>query len=183
MGGIRLRSALTASLLCLAATPIACGDGASGEKAAASTNLSQTRKFDRFPLYWVGASYGHLPLRGGTEDEVKRHAASISFLYGDCEAKGDTGCALPIEVQNSRRCSRRPRVVGGAGATKPRRLEIRGRPAAAFHDDDGFDRIEVFFPHTTVVVYTEPRDERLAERIARALKRVNPGAGPGTACQ
>jgi hypothetical protein len=173
-----LGGALPASVLCLAAsTVIACDDGASG------TQLSQTRKFDRFPLYWVGASYGHLPLRAGTDDEVKRRAESVSFLYGDCKAEGDAGCALPIEVQNSRRCRRTPRLVGGAGAKKPRRLEIQGRPAAAFYDEDRFDRIEVFFPRTTVVVYTEPPDERLAKRIARALKRINQGTGSGTACQ
>ena len=48
------------------------------------------------PYYWLGKSFRGLPLTHA-EPYVGGRA---SFIYGDCEAKSDMGCAPPLEIQN-----------------------------------------------------------------------------------
>jgi hypothetical protein len=68
-----------------------------GVPPRSSFSLGEARAFDEFPLYSAGADVDGLPLtavlrRDGT-------ASFVSFVYGDCVASGDSGCAPPAEVQ------------------------------------------------------------------------------------
>jgi len=55
-------------------------------------------KSDPRPYFWLGKSFEGLPLTH-SEHYVRGRA---SFIYGDCEATSDMGCAPPLEVQNVR---------------------------------------------------------------------------------
>jgi hypothetical protein len=60
-------------------------------------DLDQLRNDSR-PYYWLGKAFHGLPLTHA-EPYITGRA---SFIYGDCEAKSDMGCAPPLEVQNVR---------------------------------------------------------------------------------
>jgi hypothetical protein len=54
--------------------------------------------------YWVGPSYASMQLAGESEG-----AWDKSFFYGDCDPpKGEGGCPLPLQIQNTTSCARNP---------------------------------------------------------------------------
>jgi hypothetical protein len=94
---MRRRAISLAVVATVGALAVGCGGTASLDEMSA----------DSKPYYWLGKSFQGLPLTHA-EPYVGGRA---SFVYGDCEAKSDMGCAPPLEVQN---------VVcesGGAGVT------------------------------------------------------------------
>ena len=115
-------------------------------------------------LYNAGEAVDGLPLTAVLErDDTARY---VSFVYGDCEASGDTGCAPPAEVQVWPACRRSLALYGasvpGGPAVEP--ATVRGVPAA-FVDDD---RLELQTGRVTIVIFAGSRARLL--RIARALR-------------
>ena len=123
--------------------------------------------FDEFPLYDAGGRVDGLPLVA-----VRRRddtADFVSFVYGDCSAGDDMGCAPPAEIQVWPACRRNLGLYDSslAGALEPEMVVVRGATAAFF--DDG-TRLELQTGTSTVVVFAGSRERVL--RIAAALQPV-----------
>ena len=127
-----------------------------------------------FPLYWAGERIDDLPLTAVLRrDDTARY---VSFVYGDCEASSDGGCAPPAEVQVWPSCLRSLALyhdpwarVGLLEATT-----VRGVPAALF--DDG-TRLELETDRVTVVVFAPTRMSAL--RLAGALRSLDGAVASG----
>ena len=145
-----------------------CGGGASRELAApprGDLTLAEARAFDEYPLVYAGERVVELPLVAVVRrDDTARY---VSFVYGDCRASAEAGCAPPAEIQVWPAESRHAAVYDSAapGTPIPERTTIRGSPAAFF--DDG-TRLEIYLERVTVVVFSDSRARVL--EIARALR-------------
>lgn len=141
------------------------GNGSAGGAGSSSGAL---------PLYWAGERIDDVPLTAVLRREDR--ARYVSFVYGNCEASSDGGCAPPAEVQVWPSCLRSlalyddPRA--GVGSREP--TTVRGVPAALF--DDG-TRLELETDRVTVVVFAHTRTSAL--RIAAALRSLDGSVAPG----
>lgn len=124
----------------------ACGDSDDG---AAGIGLpDEVRSFADYRLFYLGESYGDLPLssagRGPGHGEGVRR--SWAFGYGECEPpEGEGGCPLPLEVQNWSICTRFPALYPGP---TPRTDPLHG--AQTLPAGGGLD---VYTGRTTVVIF------------------------------
>jgi hypothetical protein len=129
---------------------------------------------ETFPLYWAGERIDDLPLTAVLRREDT--ARYVSFVYGDCEASSDGGCAPPAEVQVWPSCLRNLALYedprSRVGSLEP--TTLRGVPAALF--DDG-TRLELASDRVTVVVFAHTRTSAL--RIAAALRSLDGSVAPG----
>ncbi len=128
-----------------------------------------------FPLYDAGERVDGLPLVA----VLRREGAAdfVSFVYGDCVAGDDTGCAPPAEIQIWPACRRSLGLYDGARAADASAAEqttVRGVPALLF--DDG-TRLELETGRATAVVFAGTRARVL--RIAAALRAVDGTVLPG----
>lgn len=125
------------------------------------------RGFEEYPLYDAGARVDGLPLVA----VLRRHdtADFVSFVYGDCAAADDAGCAPPAEVQVWPACRRNLALYESSGSDVVlRRAVVRGVTAGLF--DDG-TRLELETRGATVVVFGDSRARVL--RIANALRALD----------
>jgi hypothetical protein len=126
-----------------------------------------------FPLFDAGERVDGLPLTA----VLRREGPSdfVTFVYGDCAAGDDAGCAPPVEVQVWPACGRNLHLYesGRAGTPVPEHTTVRGVPAAFF--EDGL-RLELQTSRSTVVVFGDSRAR--VRRVAAALRAV--GKPPST---
>ena len=172
----RSRVALTvvalASLLMITVLVGMAGGRDDGPRSTFS--LDQAREFSQFPLYYAGESVDGVPLVA-----VLRRSDSanyVSFIYGECSASGDMGCAPPGEVQVWPACVRNPaRYDRNRSPISPTSVptSVRGVPAAVFEDGH---RLEIQTGAATVVVFGETPSYVTA--LADALRGVNNPVGP-----
>lgn len=143
---------------------LVAGNGSAGAGTAA----------EDFPLYWVGERVDDLPLAAVLRRDDT--AGYVSFVYGDCEASGDTGCAPPAEVQVWPSCLRSLALYDDPRASvgSVERISVRGVPAALL--DDG-TQLELETGRSTVVVFAHSRTR--AFRIAAALRSLDGSVAPG----
>jgi len=130
---------------------------------------------ETFPLYSAGERFEDLPLVALLRrDDTAQY---VSFVYGDCTASSDTGCAPPAEIQVWPSCRRNFALYEDSGPSVPsvERITIRGVPAALF--DDG-TRLELETDGSTVVVFARTRAHTL--RIAGALRSLDGSVAPGS---
>jgi hypothetical protein len=140
---------------------------------------AQLRRFDRFPVYGLGARFrgldrSHILRRGevdplpGVRTPPRRD--EVGMLYGTC-AFGDgpepeRRCTDLVEVQTRRECG--PQQGVGERAFRPRRmLTIRGTVAAWY----AAGTLEVYTGRVTVRIFAGTR--AAAEEAARALEGAN----------
>jgi len=150
--------------------------GAKPSTAPRSTfSLAAAARFQSFPVYDAGPSVVGLPLVA----VLRRNdtANYVSFVYGDCRATDDMGCAPPVEVQVWPACLRNPSLYRSPRAPTPEPTVVRGVPAA-FFANDGL-RLEIQTGTSTVVVFARSRDEAVS--VANALRGVNVPAGRSVA--
>jgi hypothetical protein len=126
-------------------------------------SVEQARGFRGFPLYDAGSSVDGIPLVA-----VLHNASSISFIYGDCVASDDLGCAPPAEVQVWPACVRNISLYDPQAGPPFTRSDVRGAPAFAFEDGH---RLEIQTGRSTVVVFGVTVD--LVTHVAAALRGVN----------
>ena len=128
------------------------------------------RSFD--PLYNAGDRVDGLQLAA----VLRREDASgfVSFIYGDCPAADDAGCAPPAEIQIWPACRRNLGLYDDTTDRGAERISLRGVPALLF--DDG-TRLELETGHSTVVVFAGTRGRVL--RIAAALRALDEAVAPG----
>jgi hypothetical protein len=143
--------------------------GAGGASPRSSFSLEQARAFDEFPLFSPGRIVDGHPLTAVLRRDDR--ASYVSFVYGDCTAERDTGCAPPVEVQTWPLCRRSLALYeGGAapGGTRPDWVLVRGVPGVFF--DQG-TRLELETGRSLVVVFASSREQ--AQRIADELEAVD----------
>lgn len=159
------------------------GTGTAGAKQApprGSFDVGRARAITAFPVYYAGDRVEGQPLTA----VLRRDDAAdyVSFIYGDCVAASDTGCAPPAEVQVWPACKRSLGMYNAAasdtapGTPTPELTSIRGVPAAFFEDGR---RLEIQTDRATVVVFSTSKTAAL--RIAQALRGVNVPVAAGKA--
>ncbi len=156
------RTTLTVSAACVMGLLV--GGGSAG--AGGPTNA--------FTLYWPGDRVDDLPLSAILQRDDT--AQFVSFVYGDCEASGDAGCAAPAEIQVWPACRRNLALYEDASwsGALPELISVRGVPAALF---DGGTRLELETGASAVVVFAHSR--ALLLRIAAALRSLDGSISPG----
>ena len=80
------------------------GDGDRESTSASRFTLAHAHAFEDYPLYFAGDRVEGFPLVA-----VLRRADAadfVSFVYGECTAADDLGCAPPIEIQVWPACRR-----------------------------------------------------------------------------
>jgi hypothetical protein len=169
-GSLVVGVAATLALTLAGAGPAGDGRGTS----RANFSVEQARRFDEFPVYSAGDRVEGLPLvavqrRDDTADYV-------SFVYGDCPADDESGCAPPAEIQVWPACRRNLALYDSVqpGDRNPERVLTRGVAAAFF---DGGTRLELQTGTSTVVIFAESRVPAL--RIAAALRALDGSVKPG----
>ena len=131
--------------------------------------LAKARAFADYPLYDAGPAANGIP-RVAVLRRDDGSTDYVSFVYGDCRATEDVGCAPPAEIQVWPACSRNLSLYTGArgDAPRPELSTVRGVPAGLF---EGGRRLELQTGTSTVVVFARTRGEVL--RIAAGLRGVN----------
>jgi hypothetical protein len=162
------------TLVALGIVLVVGGSGpASDARPSPGAGSSSMQGAAAFPLYDAGDGVDGLPL----VTVLRRQDAAdfVSFVYGDCTAGDDAGCAPPAEVQVWPACRRYLSLYDSSlpGVPVPERATVRGVPAAFL---DG-DRLELQTGRSTVVVFGDSRARIL--RIAAALRPVGERAPRG----
>lgn len=134
-------------------------------------SLEQARNFTDFPLYYAGESVGDVSLVA----VLRRNDSAnyVSFIYGECEAVSETGCAPPGEVQVWPACVRNPaRYAANRSPLSPESqpTPVRGVPAASFEEGH---RLEIQTGTSTVVVFGHSPE--FVRTLASALRGVSNG--------
>jgi len=141
------------------------GCSVSGDTTKA--DVTQARRFDKFPLYWVGRRFEKWELEA--VDGLRAPARFVTLIYGTCTPHdGDEpSCVPPIEIQVSPLCSHLD-VVAARPIWKRRR--IRGAPVGS--NPDGAPVL--FSRRAQVKVYRgESTDPGVALRVLGALRSLN----------
>jgi hypothetical protein len=169
-----LATAVAVALALTLSGSVSAGAGAGDIGSGVSFGMEQARRFDEFPLYSAGERVEGLPLLAVLRREDT--ASYVSFVYGDCVAEDESGCAPPLEIQVWPACQRNLALYDSisAGGAVPERIAMRGVPAALF--DDG-TRLELQTGSSTVVIFAGSRARLL--RIAAALRAVDGSVAPG----
>jgi hypothetical protein len=136
------------------------------------TQVETAKRFEEFPLYWVGESFEDLELQA-----IQLGPAEfVTLIYGECTPKGENHptCVPPLQIQIMPLC-----LHLGFATSAPRWKErqIRGAPVGVV------DSAPVLFTAATQVkVYRGERsDAGLPMRALRALRSLNdvePVIGP-----
>jgi hypothetical protein len=153
------------------------GYGPAGETRSArdvTAAREALRGFDQYPLYDAGARVDGLPLVAVLRRDDS--ARFVSFVYGDCLAGDDAGCAPPAEVQVWPACRRNLALYDSSSGdgVVPERLVVRGVTAGLF--DEG-TRLELETRGATVVVFGDSPERVL--RVANALRALDGGVRVG----
>jgi hypothetical protein len=151
--------------------------GAGGAVPRSSFSLEQARAFDGFTLYSAGHTADGQPLTAVLRRDDR--AKFVSFVYGDCEAEDDAGCAPLAEVQVWPACRRSLGLYEGAATRRdgpvPEWVRVRGVPGAFF---DGATRLELATGPSLVVVFAPSRERAL--RIAAELEALDGSVAAGS---
>lgn len=129
-------------------------------------SVEAARAFKGFPIYNAGDSFDGSPLVAVLRRDDS--ANYVSFIYGECKATDDVGCAPPAEVQVWPACKRNLSLYTPPGSPAPQTAVVRGVRAAFF--DDG-QRLEIQTGISTVVIFAVGQEQAL--QAADALRGVN----------
>jgi hypothetical protein len=80
-------------------------------KIEGNWTVEDARRFDEFPLYWLGEDYSELPLAAVTYDVAEANGNSaVGFVYGEstCDA---SGCNAPVWITIEPYCQSPPQRV------------------------------------------------------------------------
>lgn len=112
--------------------------------------------------YWLGESFRGLPLTD---------TSGSGYIYGDCEATSDTGCAPPVDVQNTSACARNPL---GLDVAPTRIHQLPGGAIAAAY---GGGSVDVGIGRHTVTVFAD-RALEAAPQLRRRSAEAPPARYP-----
>ena len=168
----RRRGALAlAALVGLAGLSVLLGTAGPGDDGGprSTFSLQAARGLPDFPVYYAGDAVQGVPLVAVLRREDA--ANYVSFVYGQCEARDEVGCAPPGEVQVWPACVRNPSVYArnrSPVAPRPVPATVRGVPAAGFEEGH---RLELQTGTSTVVVFGHT--PQFARALAAELRGLN----------
>jgi TolB protein len=122
---------------------------------------------DRFPLYWLGPTFGSALLSGVSLDGP---------LYGDCASYRAGDCPRRIQLQNASTCERDPFWYARLPV---HRFAYQGAIVARYPGEDG--GWDIYTGHTAVALFgvgKRPGDIRRVVRALRPVESVEVRAGP-----
>jgi len=141
----------------------ASGAGAGSPILSGLTTGPSSCRAAAFYPYSLGQSYNGLPLVSSTvvcnqtPPGMGPPVPYTDYIYGNCHAVSDYGCAPPIEIQAWPECSRDYAMYADASTTQPTLgstpvtvSALPGVPAASF---EGGARLEMYTGNTTVVIF------------------------------
>jgi hypothetical protein len=138
--------------------------------------VKAARRFDSFPLYWLGDRFEGWKLEAIEGIDGANPAQFITIIYGNCTPEGEDepSCVPPLQLQISPLCAHLTEV---AQASIWKRRQVRGAPVGTI------DSAPVLFTSAAQVkVYRgEGSDPGLPMRALRALRSINdvePVIGP-----
>lgn len=139
-------------------------------KPRGNFTLAEAKDFDRFELFYPGASTAGLSLVAvnrvtGPIEEPGVQPDRVSFLYGTCTARVGHGCMPPLQIQVWNACERYQALYPFEADES---LQVRGAPAA-FYEDHA--RLEIYSGMATIVIFGKNREQLLA--VGRSLKGLN----------
>jgi hypothetical protein len=143
-----------------------CGDRAPSTPAEKTASVARLRDFAKFELYYLGRSFAGERL---TSAECSGKATECFFGYGSCDASpdsrvDDTGCAIPLDLQNRSICARFPALF----RPRPEVSRVAGAIVSSF------DGIDVHTRRTTITVYGAKHVGGI-ERVIGSLRSVRTG--------
>jgi hypothetical protein len=144
----------------------ATGDGKPNPPRS-TFSVAQARALREFPVYSAGDSVDGYPLVAVLRN-VGGGSNFVSFIYGDCVASGERGCAPPAEVQVWPACVRNISLYDPELSPAFERSEVRGAPAFVFEEGH---RLEIQTGESTVVVFG--KSPELVDHVATRLRGVN----------
>jgi hypothetical protein len=169
--GLRARAVGPAAAALVFAVAALSGCGTARPGLVRYHELISAQTFPYFRVYWVGPSFGGLPL--SAVDGLNGYITSVgdSVYYGNCvQSKGIFGggsCLLPLQVTT---------VIYHRHSNKPLGLQhnllIRGVPAVAY---DGGRNIELYSGHVAIDVFSDTFEHAL-----RASQELYPVNAPGS---
>jgi hypothetical protein len=136
--------------------------------------LSDIRRPDSPPAYWLGERFEGLPLaaNAGTGERP-------TFVYGTCKDHpgSEGGCAPPLQLQHWPLAERFPNKfeVAPGRRTSCRLLDVAEITAAVFETTGG---VEVYLGERVVVLFGEPVLIRKAMSALRPVRPQNPALPP-----
>jgi hypothetical protein len=151
---------------------LACAFLSLSAAVAQAPSLGEVKGFEEYRVYFAGSEVGGYPLESVDKSEARRkgHRSAIwNFGYGDCTPAPDSGCGLPVTVQNWSACQRWAGIYPG----KPRLFAFHGAKAAWVPTAGS---LEIYSGRTTVVIFAHSRD--LAKAAARKLREVHQAEAP-----
>jgi hypothetical protein len=166
-----MRRGLLLAVLLVVAAAIPAIAALDGESRGAA---DEAREFRGYRVFWLGERFGSQELTNASREESRKDGTTFTFIYGDCEAESDSGCAPPYQLQNYSACERNLATRGGP--RPKRRKPIRGAAVYRFGDGGTFDMLEVYTGRTTIVVFAPTEAE--ARRVVRRLESTNVKLGP-----
>ncbi len=89
-----------------AATLTACSED---DEIESNWTIDEARRFDEFPLYWLGDSYMGLPLTAVTHGQTV-DLETVGFVYGESSCN-DSACNAPIWIITEPYCQSSPEQV------------------------------------------------------------------------
>lgn len=132
-----------------------------------------------FDVFSLGESFEGLQLtesfrRCETPEGLWAWRANMTtYIYGDCEADDDLGCAAPVEVQTWPACERSWADYESAAVTDAVHGYTRGVPSVSL---DGGRRLELYTGRSTVVIFgDDPAQVLRAASDARVEGQSSPG--------
>ena len=165
----------TVAILGIATIGISLAASATDDGPNSTFSLAEAQTFTEFPVYYAGPAVDGVPLVAVLRRDDS--ANYVSFIYDECDAKSETGCAPPGEVQVWPACQRNLSLYAGARSSispVPESTTVRGAPAAFFENGS---RLEIQTGASTVVVFGGSSEWVL--RLANALRGVNVGVQAG----
>ena len=153
------------------------GDGTTPATAGPQVwSVEDARKFEGFPVYWLGESFQGLPLVAVQRIEdpgafpgrpYNDPRNEVAFLYGDCTiAPGESSCPVPLDIVIRPYCEVPPEVVADAVKTGPPE-EIRGAVVQRM----GRSHMQLWTSNVTIGI--DATDEALVDEAVRNLVRLN----------
>jgi hypothetical protein len=130
-------------------------------------SVAQAHAMREFPVYSAGDSVDGYPLVAVLRN-VGGVSNYVSFIYGDCIASGERGCAPPAEVQVWPACVRNVSLYGGPMSPPFDQTDVRGAPAFVFEEGH---RVEIQTGESTVVVFGATPE--LVDHVSSRLRGVN----------
>jgi hypothetical protein len=153
------------------------GDGTTSVTAdPLASAVEDARKFEGFPVYWLGESFQGLPLvavhridyPGAFPGKPYNHPwHEVSFDYGDCTiAPGESSCPMPLTIDTRPYCDVPPEIIADAVKTGPQEM-IRG----AMVQRTGKSSMRVWTDNVSIGIHAT--DEALLDEAIRNLVRLN----------